>query len=177
MLLFTPSTNHLFDQCLMYLGDILGNVKGRGVADGGRGPDPRTFEKWGFDPPDSRMMWPKSGVFPIFRVFWGRLATLLFLFDRVKCQFLFQSFTLLWILLCLFHDCIILSCKGCNQPVWQFKLANSSFSSMAMGKGFKILHKLNPPNPYSVLMEQKNKTEAVLFESQAVALLGKKVFW
>ena len=43
---------------------------------------------------------------------------------------------------------------------------------MAMGKGFKILHKLNPPNPYSVLMEQKGKTEAVLFESQAAALLG-----
>ena len=44
---------------------------------------------------------------------------------------------------------------------------------MAMGKGFKISHKLNPPNPYSVLMEQKSKAEAVLFESQAVALLGK----
>ncbi|XP_037087422.1 synaptojanin-1-like [Pollicipes pollicipes] len=42
---------------------------------------------------------------------------------------------------------------------------------MAMGKGFKIFHKINPPNPYSVLMEQKNKHEAVLFESQAVALL------
>ncbi|XP_043228770.1 synaptojanin-1-like [Amphibalanus amphitrite] len=42
---------------------------------------------------------------------------------------------------------------------------------MAMGKGFKISHKLNPPNAYSVLMEQKSKAEAVLFESQAVALL------
>ena len=42
------------------------------------GPDPRTFENRAGrpPPPDSRMKWPKSGIFPIFRVFWGRLATL-----------------------------------------------------------------------------------------------------
>ena len=51
----------------------------RGVADGGGGsggPDPSIFENREVRPQDSRMMWPKSGVFPIFRVFWGRLATL-----------------------------------------------------------------------------------------------------
>ena len=53
-------------------------VVSRGVADGGGGgPDPRTFEnrEGRPPPPDSRMKWPKSGVFFrllwYFGVFWG----------------------------------------------------------------------------------------------------------
>jgi phosphatidylinositol-bisphosphatase len=42
---------------------------------------------------------------------------------------------------------------------------------MAMGKGFRVCEKINPPNPYSVLLEQRNKEETLLFESQAVAVL------
>ena len=58
--------------------DVLSAVP-RGVADGegGRGVlTPALLKKWNSTPPDSRMKWPKSGVFPIFRVFRGRLATL-----------------------------------------------------------------------------------------------------
>jgi phosphatidylinositol-bisphosphatase len=40
-----------------------------------------------------------------------------------------------------------------------------------MGKGFRVCEKINPPNPYSVLLEQRNKEETLLFESQAVAVL------
>lgn len=40
-----------------------------------------------------------------------------------------------------------------------------------MGKGFRVLEKSNPPNPYSVLLEQRNKEDTLLFESQAVAVL------
>lgn len=43
---------------------------------------------------------------------------------------------------------------------------------MAMGKGFRVFEKLNPPNPYSILLEQRNKDETLLFESQAVAVLS-----
>ncbi|XP_069684733.1 synaptojanin-1 isoform X2 [Periplaneta americana] len=43
---------------------------------------------------------------------------------------------------------------------------------MAMGKGFRVCEKINPPNPYSVLLEQRNKEETLLFESQAVAVLS-----
>ncbi|KAJ9600882.1 hypothetical protein L9F63_000994, partial [Diploptera punctata] len=41
-----------------------------------------------------------------------------------------------------------------------------------MGKGFRVCEKINPPNPYSVLLEQRNKEETLLFESQAVAVLS-----
>jgi len=40
-----------------------------------------------------------------------------------------------------------------------------------MGKGFRVCEKINPPNPYSVLLEQRSKEETLLFESQAVAVL------
>lgn len=43
---------------------------------------------------------------------------------------------------------------------------------MAMGKGFRIFEKVSPPNPYSVLLEQRNRDETLLFESQAVAVLS-----
>ncbi|KAJ1520146.1 hypothetical protein ONE63_004363 [Megalurothrips usitatus] len=43
---------------------------------------------------------------------------------------------------------------------------------MAMGKGFRVLEKSNPPNPYSVLLEQRSKEDTLLFESQAVAVLS-----
>lgn len=42
---------------------------------------------------------------------------------------------------------------------------------MAMGKCFRLFEKVNPPNPYSILLEQRNKEETLLFESQAVAIL------
>lgn len=45
-------------------------------------------------------------------------------------------------------------------------------SKMAMGKGFRVFEKLNPPNPYSILLEQRNKDETLLFESQAIAVLS-----
>lgn len=44
---------------------------------------------------------------------------------------------------------------------------------MAMGKGYKVWHKLNTQSPYSVLLEQRNRDESLLFESQVVAALGK----
>lgn len=44
---------------------------------------------------------------------------------------------------------------------------------MAMGKAFRVFEKINPPNPYSILLEQRNKDESILFESQAVAVLCK----
>uniref|UniRef100_A0A1B6C9Y5 phosphoinositide 5-phosphatase n=1 Tax=Clastoptera arizonana TaxID=38151 RepID=A0A1B6C9Y5_9HEMI len=43
---------------------------------------------------------------------------------------------------------------------------------MAMGKAFRVFEKINPPNPYSILLEQRNKDESILFESQAVAVLS-----
>ncbi|XP_052126016.1 synaptojanin-1 [Frankliniella occidentalis] len=43
---------------------------------------------------------------------------------------------------------------------------------MAMGKGYRVLEKSNPPNPYSVLLEQRNNDDTLLFESQAVAVLS-----
>lgn len=43
---------------------------------------------------------------------------------------------------------------------------------MAMGKGFRVFEKVNPPNPYSILLEQRHKDETLLFESQAVAVLS-----
>ncbi|XP_046745779.1 synaptojanin-1 isoform X2 [Diprion similis] len=43
---------------------------------------------------------------------------------------------------------------------------------MAMGKGFRIYEKLKPPSPHSLLLEQRNRKDTVLFESQAVAVLS-----
>jgi len=42
-----------------------------------------------------------------------------------------------------------------------------------MSKGFRVLEKSMPPSPHSVLLEHRNKSEALLFESQAVAVLCK----
>ncbi|XP_013782623.1 synaptojanin-1-like [Limulus polyphemus] len=43
---------------------------------------------------------------------------------------------------------------------------------MPLGKSFRVYHKAIPPNPYSVLLEKRNKNETLLFESQAVAVLS-----
>ncbi|KAJ2949842.1 hypothetical protein O0L34_g11158 [Tuta absoluta] len=43
---------------------------------------------------------------------------------------------------------------------------------MAMSKGFKVLEKSSPPNPYSVILQHRNKDSALLFESQAVVALS-----
>lgn len=43
---------------------------------------------------------------------------------------------------------------------------------MAMGKSYKIWHKINGQGPYSVLLEQRNRDEALLFESLVIAALG-----
>ncbi|XP_076751875.1 synaptojanin isoform X2 [Xylocopa sonorina] len=43
---------------------------------------------------------------------------------------------------------------------------------MAMGKGFRVYEKLKPPSPHSLILEQRNRKETVLFESQAVAVLS-----
>ncbi|XP_068082117.1 synaptojanin-1 [Anabrus simplex] len=43
---------------------------------------------------------------------------------------------------------------------------------MAMGKSYRVFEKINPPKPYSVLLEQRNRDETLLFESQAVAVLS-----
>ncbi|CAB3386484.1 Hypothetical predicted protein [Cloeon dipterum] len=45
---------------------------------------------------------------------------------------------------------------------------------MAMGKGFRVFEKINPPNPYSVLVEQRGKDDTLLLESQAVAVLSQQ---
>ena len=42
-----------------------------------------------------------------------------------------------------------------------------------MGKSYKVWHKSN--GPYSVLLEQRNRDEVLLFESLVVASLGKTV--
>lgn len=41
-----------------------------------------------------------------------------------------------------------------------------------MSKGFKVLEKSSPPNPYSVLLQHRNKDTSLLFESQAVVSLS-----
>ncbi|XP_045495221.1 synaptojanin-1 [Colias croceus] len=43
---------------------------------------------------------------------------------------------------------------------------------MAMSKGFKVLEKSAPPNPYSIILQHRNKDTALLFESQAVVSLS-----
>ncbi|XP_014362575.2 synaptojanin-1 [Papilio machaon] len=43
---------------------------------------------------------------------------------------------------------------------------------MAMSKGFKVLEKSSPPNPYSIILQHRNKDTALLFESQAVVSLS-----
>ncbi|XP_055712177.1 synaptojanin-1 isoform X1 [Phlebotomus papatasi] len=43
---------------------------------------------------------------------------------------------------------------------------------MAMSKGFRVLEKKQPPSPHSVILEHRNKSETLLFESQAVAVLS-----
>ncbi|XP_031839390.1 synaptojanin isoform X2 [Nomia melanderi] len=43
---------------------------------------------------------------------------------------------------------------------------------MAMGKGFRVYEKLKPPSPHSLILEQRNRKETVLFEAQAVAVLS-----
>lgn len=45
-------------------------------------------------------------------------------------------------------------------------------ATMAMGKGFRVYEKLKPPSPHSLILEQRNRKETVLFESQAVAVLS-----
>lgn len=47
---------------------------------------------------------------------------------------------------------------------------------MAMSKGFRVLEKSKPPSPHSVLLEHRNKSETLLFESQAVAVLCEYLF-
>nr|CAD7392934.1 unnamed protein product [Timema cristinae] len=44
--------------------------------------------------------------------------------------------------------------------------------TMAMGKSFRVFEKVSPPNPYSILLEQRSRDETLLFESQAVAVLS-----
>ncbi|KAL1443450.1 hypothetical protein MTO96_007527 [Rhipicephalus appendiculatus] len=45
---------------------------------------------------------------------------------------------------------------------------------MPLGKSFRIYHKVRPPNPYSVLLEQRSKNETLLFESRAIAVLSQQ---
>ena len=40
---------------------------------------------------------------------------------------------------------------------------------MAMSKNFRIFHKLEPP--YSIIVENRNRDETLMFESNAVAIL------
>lgn len=47
-----------------------------------------------------------------------------------------------------------------------------SNAAMAMSKGFKVLEKSSPPNPYSIILQHRNKDTALLFESQAVVSLS-----
>ena len=49
---------------------------------------------------------------------------------------------------------------------------------MAMGRGFRAFHTLNPTNPggYSIVLEQRGKHDVVLFENYAVATLSKFYF-
>ena len=46
---------------------------------------------------------------------------------------------------------------------------------MAMGKGFRIFHKIPPDRetPYSVLMDSKAMDTTLMFESGAVVVLSK----
>lgn len=43
---------------------------------------------------------------------------------------------------------------------------------MAMSKGFRVWEKTVPPNPYSVLLEYRNKMDCILFESNSVSQLS-----
>ncbi|XP_011503811.1 PREDICTED: synaptojanin-1 isoform X1 [Ceratosolen solmsi marchali] len=42
---------------------------------------------------------------------------------------------------------------------------------MAMGKAFRIYEKSRPPNPHSLILEHRNQSQTLLFESQIVAVL------
>jgi hypothetical protein len=44
---------------------------------------------------------------------------------------------------------------------------------MAMGKAFRIYEKLKPPNPHSIILEHRNNSQTLIFESDAVAVLSK----
>lgn len=46
---------------------------------------------------------------------------------------------------------------------------------MAMGRGFRVFHKLPPDRetPYSVIMESKQQEDTLMFESGAVVVLCK----
>ena len=46
---------------------------------------------------------------------------------------------------------------------------------MALGKSYKVWQKLNSKGPYSVLLEQRNRAETLLFESTVVAALGRLI--
>lgn len=45
-------------------------------------------------------------------------------------------------------------------------------TKMAMGKSYKLWHKVTGQGPYSVLLEQRNREESLLFESLVIAALG-----
>lgn len=47
---------------------------------------------------------------------------------------------------------------------------------MAMSKIFRVLEKSNPPNPHSVILESRNQSQSILFESNSVALLSDNEF-
>lgn len=46
-----------------------------------------------------------------------------------------------------------------------------------MGKSYKIWHKNNGQGPYSVLLEQRNRDESLLFESLVIAALGERSYY
>lgn len=54
-----------------------------------------------------------------------------------------------------------------GEETWKLK--------MAMIKNFRIFHKLEPP--YSVIIDNKNYEESLLFESNALAVLRKRDFF
>ena len=56
---------------------------------------------------------------------------------------------------------------------WHFEVRRvENRAKMAMGKSYKLFHKNAGSGPYSVLLEQRNRSEALLFESLVIAALG-----
>lgn len=46
---------------------------------------------------------------------------------------------------------------------------------MTLGKTFRVYHRVSPEHTYYVLLEQRNKNQALLFQGGTIRILGKKL--
>lgn len=76
-----------------------------------------------------------------------------------------------------FKNCSVWSddvCMNLMTTVLSLISADRLLEKMAFSKGYRIYHKLDPPQgPYSVIVETRNRDDCLMFESGAVATLCK----